>query len=55
MRGIKMNAHETIEAINGAYFFPTMGLNPFVISLLALLMYTLEVVEMMSKSGSSVC
>lgn len=30
-----MKAHEMNEAMVGAYLFPTYGLNPFVISLLA--------------------
>lgn len=54
MRGIKMKANETIEAIMGAYFLPTMGLNPLVISLLALFRYNLDVEEIISKSGNRV-
>ena len=49
-----MNAQETNEAMAGAYFLPTMGLTPLVISLLAFLRYTLEVDEIFSKSGNSV-
>lgn len=49
-----MNAQETNEAMAGAYFLPTMGLTPLVISLLAFLRYTLEVDEIFSKSGNNV-
>lgn len=49
-----MNAHETIEAMAGAYFLPTIGLTPFVISLLAFVRYTFEVDEIFSKSGNNV-
>lgn len=47
-----MNADETIAPIAGAYFLPTNGLNPFVISLLAFVRYNLEVEEIFSKSGN---
>ena len=50
-----MKAKEITGAIVGAYLFPTMGLNPFVISLLALKMYALEVVESLSRSGIKCC
>lgn len=50
-RGISMNANETREAMVGAYLLPTIGLNPFVICLLAWLRYALDVVEIFSKSG----
>lgn len=46
-----MNANETREAMVGAYLLPTIGLNPFVICLLAWLRYALDVVEIFSKSG----
>lgn len=54
IRGINMNAQETIEAMAGAYLLPTNGLNPFVISLLALVRNTLEFEEILSKSGNNV-
>lgn len=46
-----MKAQETTVAMVAAYLFPTMGLNPFVISLLALKMYAFEVIENLSRSG----
>lgn len=46
-----MKAQEITVAMVAAYLFPTMGLNPFVISLLALKMYAFEVIENFSRSG----
>lgn len=54
INGIKMNAKEVREAIVEAYLLPTMGLNPIVICLLALVMYALEVVEILARSGIKV-
>lgn len=53
-RGIRMNAKETIDAMVGAYLFPTIGLNPLVKSLLAFVRYFLEVIEILSRSGKRV-
>ncbi|KAI9165972.1 hypothetical protein LWI28_023906 [Acer negundo] len=51
-----MNAKESMEAMVDAYLLPTIGLKYFfVISLLYLLMYAFEVVEIVSRSGNRVC
>lgn len=52
---MRMNAKEMIDATAGAYLLPTIGLKLFVISLFALFMYTLDVLEIRSRSGNSVC